>query len=154
VTTRDPLEAFEHDHRALNEAVLGLGPLLAQLERGDQEGAGAELVERLTTLRDDLFLHFAREEEALFPYLGELAPDLEPAITELIGMHDEICGAAARMLHVAGEDVRLGGLLPLFDRFELAYAQHAQAERRLLEMATQRLSEDERSNLAARVAGI
>jgi DUF438 domain-containing protein len=154
VTHSDPLEAFEHDHRALNEQVLRLGPLLAKLERGDSESAADALVEHLVALRDDLFLHFAREEEALFPYLVELAPDLEAAVTELVGMHDEICGAVARMVHVAGEDVRLGGLLPLFDRFELAYAQHAQAERRLLEIATQRLSEDERSNLAARVAGI
>jgi hypothetical protein len=153
VTPSDPLEAFEHDHRALNDQVLKLGPLLAQLERGG-ELAAESLADHLVALRDDLFLHFAREEEALFPYLAELAPDLEPAITELVAMHDEICGAVARMVHVAGEDVRLGGLLPLYDRFELAYAQHAQAERRLLESATQRLSEDERSNLAARVAGI
>ena len=150
----DPLEAFDHDHRELNQQVLGLGPLLVQLERGDLAGGTATLAERLVSLRDDLFLHFAREEEGLFPYLAKVAPDLEPRVIELVSMHDEICGALARMIHVAGNEPRLDTMLPLFDRFEIAYARHAQAEHRLLEESAARLTGAQRSDLAAMVAGI
>jgi hypothetical protein len=128
VASTDPLEAFEHDHAALNEQVLRLGPVLAELERGDRAAAAAAFGEHLVALRDELFLHFAREEEGLFPYLAGVAPELERAVADLIAMHDEICGAVARMVHVVGSQPRLDVLLPLFDRFEVAYAQHSQAE--------------------------
>ena len=150
----DPLEAFEHDHRALNEQVLGLGRLLAELERGDLPTVTAALAESLVALRDDLFLHFAREEEGLFPYLAELTAEFEPAVTELISMHDEICGALARLVHVIQDEPRLDALLPLLDRFEMAYARHAQAELRLLESAAARLTGTQLTDLAAKVAGI
>jgi iron-sulfur cluster repair protein YtfE (RIC family) len=154
VASTDPLEAFEHDHQALNEQVLRLGPLLAELQRGDLAGAAAALADHLVSLRDDLFLHFAREEEGLFPYLAEIAPDLEPSVAELVSMHDEICGAVARMIHVAGNAPRFDTMQSLFDRFEVAYAGHAQAEHRLLETAASRLTGAQRGELAAMVAGI
>jgi hypothetical protein len=153
-TPVDPLEALEHDHAALNERVLALGPLLAKIDGDDRAQAATDLGVHLVALRDDLFLHFAREEDGLFPYLVEIAPDLEPSVTELLTMHDEICGTVARLVHIAADELRLDVMLPLFDRFELAYVRHAQAERRILETAAARLAPAQRRDLAAVVAGV
>jgi DUF438 domain-containing protein len=154
VPSRDPVQAFEHDHQTLNEQVLALGPLMARFERDNLASTAATLAGHIAALRDDLFLHFAREEEGLFPYLAANAPDLEPSVAELVSMHDEICGALARLIHVVNDGAKLDSMAPLFDRFESAYVRHSRAEHALLETAAARLTPAQRDDLAAMVAGI
>jgi iron-sulfur cluster repair protein YtfE (RIC family) len=150
----DPLHTLEHDHGLLNQQVLAIGPLVAALDRGDLASAAEALSAHLAELRDCLFLHFAREEEALFPFLMEIAPGVESSVTELVSMHDEICGSVSRMVHIAGDRQRCDSISVLFDRFETVYARHAQAERLLLENAAARLNIAQRRELAALIAGI
>ena len=147
VASDDPVRNLVHDHAELNRQVLELSAILAE------HHALPPMLPALKELREHMFLHFAREEEGLFPYLAEMAPDLELAVTELIAMHDEICGALARMVHVVGAEPRFDVMLPLFDRFESSYVRHAEAEHKLLETTAARLTGAQRGELAAMVAG-
>lgn len=145
---------LSHDHSELNLRVLDLATALAAL--GD-EGAltgTAVLEKRLGRLRDLLFLHFAREEEALFPFVTERVPALESRVREMETSHDSICGALARMYELARVDGALSLVMVLQRRFESAYAEHSRVEAEVLGRLAQRLAADDRARLAALVAGI
>jgi iron-sulfur cluster repair protein YtfE (RIC family) len=149
----DSLESLEHDHAALNRRVLELGGMIARIERGEIASAAAVVGDCLTDLRDELFLHFVREEEGLFPFLARLAPELEQRVGALAAVHDEICGAIARMVHLV-EGPHLAVLVPVFHRFEAAYARHAHVERELFALAETRLTAEQRRELAEWIRGI
>ena len=63
---KDPVEAFEYDHGDLNRRALALRARLRSLQ--DTDTHSATFLSDVSTFRDILFLHFAREEEALFPF--------------------------------------------------------------------------------------
>lgn len=146
----DPVLEFQHDHEDLNVLVREIGALLRAPEI---VSALPMLAAQLVELREHLFLHFAREEEGLFPYVANALPDLSDDISSMISAHDTACGAIARMVHVAqsGDAARLTGL---FDRFELAYTLHARAERALLQSLGQRLSGGQRAELILLLRGL
>ena len=150
----DPLHAFEADHVELNDDVIEVVVMVEAMARMPHDrGIGVRLADRLATLRDDLVMHFVREEEALFPGLSAELPSASDAIAELIALHDEICATVARMVHMAEVPDRSVGLIPVFNRFETAYIKHAQAERALFELAAARLTPVERSALATKLRG-
>ena len=144
----DPIEVLVHDHGELNRRVLDLG---AQIRRAKTSDV---LAEPLAALRDHLFHHFAREEEGLFPFVTEHVSVLAQQIHVMEVAHDTICGALARMVHLAEDEASLESITNLFDRFENAYAVHAQSESELLEELGQRLDAEHRVALAALVAGL
>jgi iron-sulfur cluster repair protein YtfE (RIC family) len=148
------VESLEHDHADLNRDVVALRALVGRIERGEIGHDTPDVADHIMALRDHLFLHFVREEEGLFPFLAKVAPDLEPAIAELIGVHDEICGALARMVQIIDTTSYLDALMPLFERFQAAYVRHAHAERALLEEAAARLTGEQRVELGAWLRGI
>lgn len=139
----DPVLELLHDHDDLNQLVRDVGDLV---RGGNPDDATPALVAQLKELREHLFLHFAREEEGVFPYVGAGFPELGDDIASMVNAHDTVCGAVARMVHAA--QTRDHGLLPvLFDRFETSYTLHARAERALLQRIAERLSPGNRAEL-------
>jgi iron-sulfur cluster repair protein YtfE (RIC family) len=148
----DPISRLTHDHGELNARVLDLA---AQLRAHSDGGAlDDEVWKGLVDLRDQLFLHFAREEEGLFPFISEVAPDLAQHVHRMETAHDTICGALARLCHLAETDGPATIMTPLFERFQQVYADHASAEAALLHSLDRRLDGGQREHLAALVAGI
>ena len=80
----DPRVALEHDHVHLSRLVADLRTMIGELGSDSaRHDLAEEITATLATLRDDLFEHFGREEEALFPYLMETLPDLRAAVDSL-----------------------------------------------------------------------
>lgn len=156
----DPLRAFEHDHAELTALALGVRDLLQRIRRDAAPGElFAELSAKLEELREDLLLHFAREEEGLFPFVAAQLPDLAGAVSRLRAAHDEICGAVLRVSYAGrgGKEILasgLPGLLDRFERFEQAYTEHARAERELLQQLSTRLDERHRGELVKLIEGL
>lgn len=148
----DPVKNLVHDHADLNRRLIAIGVLIEKARRGAVELA--ELVTPLGELRELLFLHFAREEEGLFPVVGEVLPALADQVHEMALAHDAICGGLARMIHLAtvgGDPGVLGGV---FERFEVAYSAHARAEAELLDAVGKGLGAEHLARLAALVDGL
>lgn len=144
---RDPVEELVHDHADLNRRVLVLGAAMA--------AADARVVEaQLADLREQLFLHFAREEEGLFPFVAEVIPELEDQVRDIAIAHDAICGALARMCHAATAKAERSMIAPMYERFERSYADHAATEAALLRTVAGRLDAEQRRRLAAIVRGL
>ena len=150
----DPVLQLEHDHTGFSQAVAGLKSTV-HLRSGRDDRALASAVQALC---DELLVHFAREEEGLFPYVVERFPDVAPAIERLLAGHDVVCGCLVRLAHALGRDGELptspGAAAGLFDRFEQAYADHARAEIALLRELDARLSKEQRQEIAALVEGL
>jgi len=148
----DPIRDLAHDHADLNQRVVAITSLLRTGEPDPE--LHDELVLALGHFREDLFLHFAREEEALFPFIATAVPELAVQIEAMAVAHDTICGALARTCHMAENDAELAAIAPVFERFQLVYADHASAESLLLRSLDRRLGPAQREQLAALVAGI
>lgn len=149
----DPIDQLSHDHGELNRRVLALGTQVRSLQRVPASTAES-LVTPLRELREQLFLHFAREEEGLFPFVTEQVVELSEQIHGMEVAHDTICGALARMVHLAQSGSSLAMIAQLFDRFENAYATHAQMEAEILASLATRLDAAQRAQLAALVEGL
>jgi len=147
----DPVHHLVHDHAELNARVLELGARVRTLGHDEETGA---LGSSLRELRERLFLHFAREEEGLFPFVADALGELTERVNAMAVAHDTICGALARMCHLASSNASRSALTPLFERFETAYAEHAQAEAALLADLDGRLDADHRRLLSELVAGV
>lgn len=150
----DPVQDLVHDHADINRRVLALGSAIRALDRPDGNGMAVALVHQLGELREQLFLHFAREEEGLFPLVAEAVPELADRVQAMATAHDAICGALARMCHLASANTELALVLAVFARFEAAYASHADAEAELLRELTARLDAGQRAQLAELVRGL
>lgn len=160
----DPVHELTHDHGDLNRRVRELGALLdgGATTRPNRD----RLAAILRDLREQLFLHFAREEEGLFPFVAERLPDLGERVAAMAIAHDAICGSLARMVYIATTGGPLGGvgaedeaelaappgelalLAALFERFEATYADHARREAELLGLLDDRLDGAQRAHLA------
>ncbi len=145
----DPVLEFQHDHAELNQLVRDLGALV----RGATPATQTELVAQLGELREHLFLHFAREEEGLFPHVAAALPALADEVATMVTAHDAICGAVARMHHLTSTGA-LEQLPALYDRFELSYTLHARSERGFLQDIGERLSPTQRAELLVLVRGL
>ncbi len=145
------LSKLEHEHDALSRRV---SELRGRVERKEID---QDFVEALAVLADELFEHFAREEEGLFPFLLEHLPDETPAVAEMQSAHDRICGAASRIasLQERGDLARqLDLAVSLFRRFDAEYTVHARREAELLRSLGQRLPADAQTELAEVLEGL
>lgn len=147
---RDAVRDLSHDHAELNRRVLALGAKLEML----RQGTDVDLAPALDELREMLFLHFAREEEGLFPFVTDAAPTLTVQVQEMAVVHDTICGSLSRACHSARSGADVASLTALYDRFEHAYADHARREADLLSRLDELLDADHRERLAALVDGL
>lgn len=150
VSDVDPVRELAHDHADLNRRVLELGAKLA----GRRTETDAPLDAMLSELREHLFLHFAREEEALFPLVAEELPDLAERVDAMAVAHDAICGALARMIYMVATGAQPSTLWGMFERFETAYAAHAAAETELLRSLEGRLDAEQQARLAELVRSV
>jgi iron-sulfur cluster repair protein YtfE (RIC family) len=150
----DPIQDLAHDHTDINRRVLALGSAVRALGRDDGDGMALALVTRLGELRELLFLHFAREEEGLFPFVSETVPDLAEQVHAMALAHDAICGGLARMNHLAAANAEIATIAAVFSRFEIAYASHAEIEAEILHTLGVRLDPEQRERLAVLVRGL
>jgi iron-sulfur cluster repair protein YtfE (RIC family) len=150
MSSADPIRDLAHAHADLNRRVLELAAMI----RGRHLGREPALVEMLSELRENLFLHFAREEEGFFPFVAEHMPELAERVNAMAVAHDAICGALARMCHMAASEAPPATLSAVFERFESAYAGHASSEAELLRSLEGRVDADQRTQLAALVRGL
>jgi iron-sulfur cluster repair protein YtfE (RIC family) len=150
----DPVQDLVHDHADINRRVFAVGSAIRTLDRDDGDGMALALVTQLGELRELLFLHFAREEEGLFPFVSEAVPELAEQVHAMALAHDAICGGLARMYHLASANAVVATVLAVFTRFETAYASHAEAEARLLHTLNGRLDPAQRAQLAELVRGL
>ena len=150
----DPIQDIAHDHADINRRVLALGSAVRALDRDDGDGMALALVARLGELRELLFLHFAREEEGLFPFVSEAVPELAERVHAMAVAHDAICGGLARMYHLAAANTEIATIIAVFTRFESAYASHAEVEAEILHTLGGRLDHAQREQLAALVRGL
>lgn len=150
----DPIQELAHDHADINRRVLALGNAVRALDRDDGDGMALALATRLGELRELLFLHFAREEEGLFPFVSETVPDLAEQIHAMAVVHDAICGGLARMYHLSVANAEIATIISVFTRFESAYASHAETEAKILHTLGARLDREQREQLAALVRGL
>src|SRR3954466_6585438 len=114
----DPVQDLVHDHAAINRRVFALSSTIRTLGRDDGNGMALALVTRLGELRELLFLHFAREEEGLFPFVSDTVPELADRVLAMAMAHDAVCGGLARMYHLASANAELAQVQAVFSRFE------------------------------------
>ncbi|HEU4727107.1 MAG TPA: hemerythrin domain-containing protein [Kofleriaceae bacterium] len=150
----DPIQDLAHDHADINRRILALGTAVRALDRDGGDGMALALVNRLGELRELLFLHFAREEEGLFPFVSETVPDLAEQIHQMALAHDAICGGLARMYHLAMANAEIATIISVFTRFETAYASHAEVEASILATLSGRLDREQCERLAVLVRGL
>lgn len=146
--SNDPVRELAHDHTDLNRRVLELGPLLGRV------GSPKALLPLLQELREHMFLHFAREEEGLFPLVSEWIPELADQVLAMVSAHDAICGALARMIHAASAESDPAAFHGLLGRFETTYADHARNEAQLLLRLDGGLDASQRAQLAELVRSL
>ena len=149
----DGVRQFSHDHVALNHRVVALASLVRGLEPHGLVPASA-LLSTLADLREQLFTHFAREEEGLFPFVAEAMPELAERVHAMATAHDTICGTLVRSYYLAHADTSLATIAAVFERFVEAYAAHASSEAALLDELATRLDERQRARLAALIDGL
>jgi hemerythrin-like domain-containing protein len=147
----DPVANLAHDHSAINRQLVELSKLMAALQPGQ---SSATIVALLRQVREVLFLHFAREEEGLFPFVGEAFPELSWQVQAMAAAHDGICGGLSRVLHMLHGDGDVAAARVVFERFAQAYSEHARAEAQLLTAVDSGVSPEQRAQLAALVGGL
>jgi hemerythrin-like domain-containing protein len=149
----DPIEQLTHDHGQLGVLVQVAASSLARMERGEgmSEEAIDELVHAVESLRDALLVHFAREEEGLFPFVDAHVPALGPQVAALLADHDAVIARAGELIQAAGQAVGTGVGYALcvssYERFVEIYAGHAQAEQALLRSVDAVLDAEARQEL-------
>jgi len=144
----DPVRDLAHDHTELSRRVRELGNILAEHQEL------SPLLPELQELREHMFLHFAREEEGLFPLASDWIPELTEQVLAMVSAHDAICGALARMIHMASTDADAAAFRGLLSRFQSTYADHARTEAELLRRLDAGLDAGQRAQLAELVRGL
>ncbi len=151
----DPLDELSHDHRHLSELVLEVRAILSSQSIGESERA--ELADAVARLRDELLLHFAREEEGVFPFVLERLADLRSRVEALRSGHDSVCGAVSRLHYAIGHDPKTSAVSSWAEtlaRFEGLYAAHAREEIALLRDVSAKLDAGARAELQALLEGL
>lgn len=152
-----PLSFVEHDHVKLSRQISALyAEVTALREAGAPiEPLADDLVQSLVTLSEELFEHFAQEEEGLFALALRRAPDLAPMVASLVDGHDRICGVAGRLLALKGRAPTKGTIdlaASLFQRLVDVYAEHSGREIELLAALATRLDDEGRKEVEALIA--
>lgn len=153
----DPIGDLTHDHGALSTLVLAVRASLNRLERGETTPVklADDLGDGTAALHDALLVHFAREEEGLFPFVVDELPAMKSRAEALRAEHDAICGAAADLMQAARLLYTGGGVVACtatMVRFEELYATHSQVELTFLKDVGAALSVVAREKLRAILA--
>lgn len=149
---------MEHDHGQLSRQIAALHAEITALRNAGTpaEPLADDRVQALVALSEELFEHFAHEEEALFPLIVRHAPDLAPVVASLVEGHDRICGAASRLLALRDRAATEGTVdlaASLFQRLAEVFAEHSGREIDLLAGLAPRLDAAALAEIAALSAG-
>lgn len=155
----DPLDQLAHDHGQLSVQVF---EILHALERGPSPPSSVERIwlrDRLVDLREALLLHFAREEEGLFPFLKQHFPEAAARVAAMEIAHDGVCGSVTRMAYLAeqGSDAFARNLVVIgatFKRFLDGYMSHSRLESDLVQDVAGRLDAGQRAVLTELIRGL
>lgn len=135
----DPIDELSHDHGPLSALLLAVREVLDRiLESGGSHAEDAgELRDGVESLRESLLVHFAREEEALFPFVVARFPAMRARAESLTADHEVVCRRAEDLARVVERSLAsregFAGCRAALDSFEEAYARHTQNELALLD---------------------
>jgi iron-sulfur cluster repair protein YtfE (RIC family) len=160
----DPVRQFEHAHATLTNLTFEVRELIHAEAQGSSELDGVanrtRLVGLLGVLRDELLVHFANEEEGLFPFLRRHVPAKAGIVDRLESAHDTVCGSLVRLAHTAAQQPparsagRSAQLVEIYERFEAAYAAHSREEAGLFDEIGSALDREQRAELAEILRGL
>ena len=152
--SHDPVRTFEHAQVHCSDLVRALGEHAEVLR--SKGFSGKKLFALIEQLRDELFIHFAREEEGLFPFIVQHVPQASATVDRLVASHDAICGSLSRLLLLASKSDVDGGdaMEELFARFNALYDEHSCTEVVLLREIDHRLDENQRAKLRELICGL
>jgi len=155
-SNEDPIGELSHDHSHLGALVQAVRNTLARVERSEcsWEDARTELEDGAEALREGLLVHFAREEEALFPFVETRLPVLAAKVAALLADHDSVITDAVEVCRLMGAESGSGNASSAFARFEQTYGAHAQAERAFLADVDALLEPSARAELRALLEAI
>jgi len=156
----DPVDALAHDHGHLSALLVELRTTLTRVDKGDAafEECVPELEHAAEVLRDAMIEHFAREEEALFPFVEERLPSLREKAASVRADHDPVCARSARLCGTFRRAANVGHDVSFvsaeLSRLEVVYATHSYAEIQFLEEVRVALDPEGRDILRALLAAI
>jgi iron-sulfur cluster repair protein YtfE (RIC family) len=129
------LPTLAHDHRELTALFLAVRESVARVERGPStlDDELHEIRDGVESLREALLDHFAREQEGLFPFVRDRAPELSSRTDALTHEHDLIATRLTDLVsHVdAIATMPTEGVASFrtsLSEFEALYASHSRAE--------------------------
>lgn len=151
----DLIGQLEHDHHHLDRMVEAVNEAVQSSLRGKRtpQDIQSEVLEFLTVAEDEVYEHFDREEQGLFPFVVQIMPDAKPTVRELELAHDRMCGVLSRMHRIAIRDPDefaedFDAFVAIFARFEANYSKHSEDEWTLLNQLAQEVDEDAREELS------
>lgn len=137
---------LEHDHLIVERMVDDLREGVQSVLRGEREAVDLkdEFIEFLELAEEELYEHFDREEQVVFPFLAEQLPESQSSIERLSHAHDRMCGAMSRMQRLVELDddefsAQFDALVALFARFDANFGRHSREEIGLFQALGQRL---------------
>lgn len=152
--SHDPIAELSHDHSDLGVLVQAVRDTFVRVEGEAMPWSDAlhELEDGAEALREGLLTHFAREEEALFPFLDRQLPELQVRVAALLADHDAVLRCAAELCRSVAS-ARIGAeaehARSAWLSFEETYARHAQDEHKLLRDVGSALDDGARRELRA-----
>lgn len=154
----DPVSEFEHSHDRLTSLAMELRRSVAASHDAAFKSWDT-LVEQVHSLREELLLHFAKEEEGLFPFVRAHIPAKIDAVNRMERAHDTICGTVVRLGYLLKRppidpDATLPQLHSLHERFERAYADHSREEKELFSELGTSLDSHKRAALIELLLGL
>jgi iron-sulfur cluster repair protein YtfE (RIC family) len=150
----DPVRQLEHTHGHLSKLVLDIGALVRSLEAGPARASWSELTGVVALLQREILVHFADEEEALFPFVRASVADERAVVDRLEAAHDAVCELLAQMARIAADERQKEPMLVTYERFGAAYAQHSADESALIDRLSRALSDAQKDELALRLRGV
>lgn len=158
----DVIGQLEHDHLVIERMVEELREDIQSALRGECDPVELldNFVEFLSAADEELFEHFDREEQVVFPFLLENVPDAAESIRRLEYAHDRMCGAVSRMQRMVSEGDQqtflenFDGLVALFARFDANFGRHSREEIALFHTLGQQLTSSQLATLQQMLAEI
>lgn len=160
-TRKNIVTQLEHEHEHVEKIIDDMRTAIAEVLR--DERAPVDLrntFDEFSAIADDeLYEHFDREEQVLFPFLLKNFPDAKDTIRRLENGHDRMCGALSRMQRLLSQDEAaiendFDTIAMLFARFDTNFMQHVEDERELLSAMSKRLEPAELKTLAQMLSEI
>lgn len=154
------IEQLEHDHHIVERIVDDLREAIQNALRGELEVLELRdtFSEFVSVADEELFEHFDREEQVVFPFLIENVPDAQDSIRRLENAHDRMCGAMIRMQRIIEEPddalftENFDSLVALFTRFDANFGRHSREELALFHKLGEQLGPEELETLKAMLA--